>query len=150
MITRVDHTLNWTRCVTITIGCNMAWTRTDDLNGSAAQETTFGLFGQAYVLDAGEVTCAEMEAALRPFVAVARVYGQLPEVPSGFTAAPAIADRPPLSTQPQTKPTPPAPPADRTIRSWGNANGYGVGPKGRIPNRVRDAYFQANPLTYTS
>ncbi len=138
-----------------TMEAAMAWKRTDDLDGSEAQQETFGLFGKAYAIDLGEASRAKIEAALRPFLAVATPYGQLPEPPfeaSIPTPATTVSTPVPAPTPARRAPKPrrqrklaAGATPHRTIRAWANDNGYSVGPQGRIPKRVMDAFEAQQP-----
>jgi hypothetical protein len=120
----------------------MGWQRTDDLDGSVpAEQVTFGLDGKAYVVDLGESEHGKLRKVLQRFLTVAVVYAELPPVPENLPAVHVPAS------------SPEAPPAgggtavlekvpQRLIRVWANANGYTVGPRGRIPEAIIEHYHR--------
>jgi hypothetical protein len=134
----------------------MAWHRMDDLDGTPAQQTTFGLDGKVYTIDLGEANRAKLEKALRPFLAVAQVYAEMPLAP-GMEVPLTVA-----APGDEEDPVPPPTPAPRvakargprgkqssavaqsTIRQWATENGYQVSDRGRIPDAVMNAYTEAH------
>lgn len=149
----------------------MGWKRTDDLNGAEAEQITFGLDGQAYMIDLGADNLARLRKALQPFLTVAQVYADLPQPPA-LSPAEMLAALDLTEEQMQPEPEPvkpaaptPAPRAPRTLRSvggtsrrkgktadvpvatiraWAQRNGFeGVGPKGRIPDAIVAQYHEA-------
>jgi hypothetical protein len=124
----------------------MGWTRTDDLDGSPAEQHTFGLDGKAYAIDLSDANAAKLLKALQPFLTVAQPYGEMPAAPEFLRPAPPL----PISTGSEAKPrkrgkqSAPVTAAVKTIRDWANANGYQVAPKGRIPAQVVAAYTEAH------
>ena len=152
----------------------MGWSRSDDLNGTTpAEEVLFGFDGTMYAIDLGTTSFEKMQAALQPFLTVARVYGDMPlpeemdpqlvESSPPPTPAPRVVA---LKTRKGTKATKGgatrkvgARSAERqlaekagvvkpdfgTIRTWANENGYTVGPTGRIPKAIMDAYDTQTP-----
>lgn len=134
----------------------MGWTLSDDLDGSPATKQTFGFDGQVYEIDLGVANREKLEKALRPFLAVARVYGEMPEAPVDFPGteavvvpAPTPAPRTPTrkaAARPEKKPkrkltsVPTQKPDFAAVRVWANENGYSVGPTGRLPAAILEAY----------
>ncbi len=153
----------------------MAWSRSDDLDGTPAEQFLFGFDGQMYVIDLGEASREKMRKALQPFLTVAQPYGDLPEPeqmdPSILDLAPPptparrVPPTPKVARAPKStkgvvgrktrrksgervlaekagivKPTQNGKPDFGAIRAWANANGYTVGPTGRIPAAILDAY----------
>jgi hypothetical protein len=148
----------------------MAWTRTDDLDGTPATQRTFGLDGKAYTIDLSDANAAKLLKVLQPYVTVAQVYNELPTPPTDALAIRGTIDSPDVSpadvrrVQDLVKPAdPPAggsgvtPPRGarrrrgkaavprETIRQWANENGFQVAPMGRIPDRVMVAFGTAHP-----
>lgn len=133
----------------------MVLVRMDDFDGSPAEETTFGLFGVAYVLDAGVATREAMTRALQPFLTVAADYGKLPSTAGRAqpSTSPSLTTSASISASVSTRTRRRAHVAQSagkvphsTIRVWARAQGYPVDRKGRIPDRVIEAYDQAHGL----
>lgn len=57
------------------------WTRVDDIDGTDAQQVTFGLDGTAYVIDLGDIEHEKLRGVLKRFIDVAKPYGELPVPP---------------------------------------------------------------------
>jgi hypothetical protein len=58
------------------------WTRVDDIDGTEAQQVTFGLDGTAYVIDLGDIEHEKLRGVLRRFIDVAQSYGEMPVPPA--------------------------------------------------------------------
>jgi uncharacterized protein YccT (UPF0319 family) len=99
-------------------------TVTDDIDGTEGAETiTFGLRGATYEVDLNEKNAKKLEAALEPFLAVARKASTR----RGSKAAPKNDG-----------------PAAADIRAWAKENSHEVPAMGRIPAAVREAYDKAH------
>ena len=97
----------------------------DDIDGGDATETvTFGLDGVTYEIDLNDKNAAALRDSLAGYVGAGRrVSGRR----SGGTS------RRSGSKEDLTK-----------IREWARANGFEVSDRGRISQKVRDAYAKAN------
>lgn len=104
---------------------------TDDLDGSSEAETVkFGLWGATYEIDLSEDNQKKLEAALEPFLNVARKS-------AGGSARRASSPRSTGSS---------AGGADydaKAVRAWASANGVSVPARGRIPKTVLEQYQSA-------
>lgn len=104
---------------------------TDDLDGSSDAETVkFGLWGATYEIDLSEDNQKKLEAALEPYLSVARKA-------SGGTARRASSPRSSGSASGG---------ADydaKAVRAWASANGVAVPARGRIPKTVLEQYQSA-------
>lgn len=129
---------------------------TDDIDGSPAQRTVrFGLEGVDYEIDLSEANAAGLEAALAPYLDVARRAAPR-------RAGRATGARRPLPARPAApveKAAEPAPERGRkrrqasgpraskdetsAIRAWAAENGFTVAERGRIPGAIRQAWAQA-------
>jgi hypothetical protein len=104
---------------------------TDDLDGSRAAATVvFGLDGKNYEIDLSKKNRAALDRALKPYLDAARPAPTRRRGPSDSRRRRArrgseLAD----------------------IRAWAMANGHHVAERGRIPQRIQDAYHKewANP-----
>lgn len=98
----------------------------DDLDGGDASETiTFGLDGVTYEIDLNEKNAGALRDALAGYVGAARrVSGRK----SSGSSSSSRAKSGELSK----------------IREWARANGYEVSDRGRISEKVREAYAKAN------
>lgn len=98
----------------------------DDLDGGDATETvTFGLDGVTYEIDLNERNAAALRDALAGYVGAGR------RVAGRKSSGGASSSR--TSSSELTK-----------IREWARANGHEVSDRGRISQKVRDAYAKAN------
>jgi hypothetical protein len=99
-------------------------TYTDDLDGSAAASTvTFGWDGTSYEIDLSKSNQRAFEKAIRPYVdAGRRIRG------TRNRAASRSASKHDLSG----------------VRAWAEANGLEVSARGRIAQRVLEAYEAAH------
>lgn len=98
----------------------------DDLDGGEATETvTFALDGVTYEIDLSDKNAATLRDALAGYIGAGRrVSGRRSSgAPSGSRS----------SSGELTK-----------IREWARANGHDVSDRGRISQKVRDAYAKAN------
>ncbi|MGO1166696.1 MAG: histone-like nucleoid-structuring protein Lsr2 [Janibacter sp.] len=97
----------------------------DDLDGGDASETvTFGLDGVTYEIDLNDTNAAALRDALAGYVGAGRrVAGRKS---SGGSSAKSNSGE--LAK----------------IREWARANGHQVSDRGRISQKVRDAYAKAN------
>ena len=98
----------------------------DDLDGGDATETvTFGLDGVTYEIDLNDKNAAALRDALAGYVGAGRrVSGRK----SSGSSAGARSNSGELTK----------------IREWARVNGHEVSDRGRISQKVRDAYAQAN------
>ena len=105
---------------------------TDDLDGSDADETvTFGLDGQSYEIDLSEENAADLRERVDEWSQHARKAG-------GRAGARGVP-RPRSSTPP-----PSALKEDvAEIREWARSAGHQVSPRGRIAQKIREAYHAA-------
>ncbi|HSP36458.1 MAG TPA: Lsr2 family protein [Frankiaceae bacterium] len=105
---------------------------TDDLDGSEAVETvTFGLDGQSYEIDLSEENAADLRERVSEWSQHARKGGGR----AGARGAP----RPRSSTPPAS-----ALKEDvAAIREWARNAGHEVSPRGRIAQKIREAYHAA-------
>lgn len=94
-------------------------TLTDDLgDGEASQTVSFAVGHAHYEIDLSSKNAAKFEKALEPYVKAARrVRGGQRRRGRSLSSDDA-----------------------RAIRAWAQQNGYEVGPRGRIPHEVVDAY----------
>jgi hypothetical protein len=109
----------------------------DDRDGSAADETVdFGLDGIAYQIDLSAKNASELRELLLPYTSAARKTGRgaiiRSRVAGGAGTRPA---RPARSTADRERLT--------AIRQWGQANGYTISDRGRIPQEVIAAFDAA-------
>ncbi|HCE59900.1 Lsr2 family protein [Janibacter terrae] len=98
----------------------------DDLDGGEATETvTFALDGVTYEIDLSDKNAATLRDALAGYIGAGRrVSGRRSSgAPSGSRS----------NSGELTK-----------IREWARANGHDVSDRGRISQKVRDAYAKAN------
>ncbi|PWJ54844.1 Lsr2 protein [Quadrisphaera granulorum] len=101
---------------------------TDDLDGVSDAETVkFGLWGATYEIDLSDENQKKLEAALEPFLAVARK-----------STAPAAARR--TSAARSTSSDYDA----KAVRAWAASNGVTVPARGRIPGKVLEQYQAAH------
>ncbi len=98
----------------------------DDLDGGDATETvTFGLDGVTYEIDLNDKNAAALRDALAGYVGAGRrVAGRRRSGSSSSSRS---------SSGELSK-----------IREWARANGFEVSDRGRISQKVRDAYAKAN------
>ncbi len=102
----------------------------DDIDGSEASETvTFGLDGKQYEIDLNEEHAADLREVLAPFISVARPHGGTGAGRKGQAAAP----------QPRTF----SEIDPKAVRSWAEANGIKVSPRGRLSADVVKQYKAA-------
>ncbi len=96
----------------------------DDLDGGAASETvTFGLDGVTYEIDLNEKNASALREALAGYVGAGRrVSGRKSSGSSSRSNSGELAK----------------------IREWARSNGFEVSDRGRISQKVRDAYAKAN------
>lgn len=98
----------------------------DDLDGGDASETvTFGLDGVTYEIDLNDKNAAALREALAGYVGAGR------KVAGRRRSGSASSSR--SSSGELSK-----------IREWARANGFEVSDRGRISQKVRDAYAKAN------
>lgn len=100
--------------------------RIDDLDGSTeeARSISFALEGTTYDIDLSEAHINQLRQVMSPFVAVARPRKKAASFPSGGGTQPARIDKEQLNN----------------IRRWAHAHGYEFSDRGRIPNRIMEAY----------
>lgn len=99
----------------------------DDIDGGDATETiTFGLDGVTYEIDLNDKNATALRDALAGYVGAGRrVAGRRS---SGKSSSPSRSNSNELAK----------------MREWARSNGYDVSDRGRISQKVRDAYAQAN------
>ncbi|WP_068264640.1 histone-like nucleoid-structuring protein Lsr2 [Janibacter limosus] len=98
----------------------------DDLDGGDATETiTFGLDGVTYEIDLNDKNAAALRDALAGYVGAGRRVSGRKSSGSSSSAR--------SNSGELTK-----------IREWARANGHDVSDRGRISQKVRDAYAKAN------
>ena len=97
----------------------------DDLDGGDASETvTFGLDGVTYEIDLNDKNASALREALAGYVGAGRRV-------SGRKSSGSSSSR--SNSGELAK-----------IREWARANGFEVSDRGRISQKVRDAYAKAN------
>lgn len=98
----------------------------DDIDGGAASETvTFALDGVTYEIDLNEANVSSLRDAFAPYVSAGRrVAGRR----KSGTSSRSSASKGELAK----------------IRQWARANGHEVSDRGRISQKVRDAYAKAH------
>lgn len=95
----------------------------DDLDGGPADKTvTFALDGKTYELDLNSKNAKKLSDALQPFVDKARKVGTKGKAGSRTTVR---SD-------------------SKAIRAWGEANGFSVPQRGRLPANLVEAFEKAN------
>lgn len=103
---------------------------TDDIDGASDAETVkFGLWGATYEIDLSEENQKKLEAALEPYLAVARKAGS-----SASTARRATAPRSTGGGSDYDA---------KAVRAWASANDVEVPTRGRIPRTVLEQYQAA-------
>src|SRR4051794_21278409 len=106
---------------------------TDDLDGAseAAETVRFGLDGREYEIDLNEEHARRVREATAQFIPHARKVGHRRggRSSSGVPRARAASD------DAQDDPN--------AIREWAKGAGYDVSPRGRIAQKIRDAYRAA-------
>lgn len=97
----------------------------DDIDGGDASETvTFGLDGVTYEVDLNEANASALRESLSRYIGAGRRVGGRRS--SGRSSSRASSGE--LSK----------------IREWARENGFEVSNRGRISQKVRDAYAKAN------
>lgn len=100
----------------------------DDIDGGDASETvTFGLDGVTYEIDLNDRNAAALRDAVAPYVGAGRRVSGRRSTGSGSGSGSRT------SSSELAK-----------IREWARANGHDVSDRGRISQKVRDAYAKAN------
>lgn len=104
-------------------------TITDDINGyEGARTVTFAYAGRTYEIDLGDKNRAKLEKALQPFINAARKVN---------------APRP--QRRPATRAATASSGPDRAaVRAWAAEHGFEVSHRGRLPQKVVEAYHQAH------
>lgn len=102
----------------------------DDLTGieihpDDAEAVQFAYRRKMYEIDLGPQSVEQFDAALAPFLAVARTVGH------GGKAKRGAGDRPSRAKM-------------AAVREWARANGHVVADRGRIPADIVDAYHAAH------
>jgi hypothetical protein len=98
-------------------------TLSDDLDGGEAEETVaFGLDGKAYEIDLSTANADKLRNALTPYLQAGRRRSRSGKTYQRTTIAPDPA----------------------AVRAWARSRGMGVPPRGRIPQRIYDAFNSAN------
>ncbi len=102
----------------------------DDIDGNAAEETvSFALDGVTYEIDLNEDNARALRDSLSHWIGHARRAG-----------AKSAAARP-TSRRSASRGDGPSP---SELREWARANGYDVSERGRISEKVREAYAAAH------
>jgi hypothetical protein len=97
-------------------------TLSDDIDGGKAAETVvFGLDGKSYEIDLNTANAEKLRNALAPYVVAARRQSR-----SGRTYR-----RTSLAPDPAV------------VRAWARSHAFDVPPRGRIPQKVYEAYNEA-------
>lgn len=104
-----------------------------DLSGVEIAEdgvgVQFSLDGDSFEIDLSAEEHDTLRRALAPFVAAAGAALTVPSI-----TRPCKGDGAPKADGPDA----------RTLRIWGQENGFDVPPRGRVPDLVREAYQAAN------
>lgn len=111
-------------------------TVTDDLDGSAnAKEVTFSLDGTSWTIDLSAKNRANLEKALKPYIAKAtKQSGRTTARPGGTRrSSTAAASRRGTSRSDLAQ-----------VRAWAKSNGHDVSDRGRISAAVQQAYDTAH------
>jgi hypothetical protein len=96
----------------------------DDLDGTGADETvTFSLDGVDYEIDLSSANASKLRSVFEPYAEKGRRTGSRRNGIATFVTT--------------------LPPANSTLRAWGQARGYRIPDRGRIPAEVRQAYAEA-------
>ena len=112
---------------------------TDDIDGSDAAETvTFALDGTSYEIDLNEAHAADLRDVLAPYVGAAR------KAATGGRRASTTGT--PSQSRPRSRASSgdSSAPDPREVRTWAEANGVAVSPRGRIKADVLEQYRAAN------
>lgn len=105
----------------------------DDLDGTEddVRPVKFGLDGASYEIDLGPGNYAKLKDALAPFVeAGTKVSGR-----AAATSRVAPARRAAAAAEQKE--------FNARVREWAASNGHKVKPRGRVPEKVIDAYLKA-------
>jgi nucleoid-associated protein Lsr2 len=98
-------------------------TLSDDLDGGEAEETVvFGLDGKAYEIDLSAANADKLRNALTPYLQAGRRRSRSGKTYQRTTVAPDPA----------------------AVRAWARSHDMEVPPRGRIPQRIYDAFNSAN------
>jgi hypothetical protein len=106
----------------------------DDLDGSeeGVKVVKFGLDGISYEIDLGPANHEKLRSALAPYIAVAAkaggAGGRRTRAVAGTRRASGAGDQKDLNAR---------------IRSWAVSKGEPVKERGRVPEKLREAYFAA-------
>lgn len=103
----------------------------DDLDGSTANQTVhFSLDGIDYEIDLSQDNADELRDSLAHFVSASRRVGgrKLRQANAGASA--------PATTSPDRE-------RNSVIRAWAAAEGYELADRGRVPDRIVEAYEKA-------
>ncbi|MBB5866921.1 hypothetical protein F4553_000300 [Allocatelliglobosispora scoriae] len=107
----------------------------DDLDGTeeGVEVVKFGLDGLNYEVDLGPANQEQLRAALAPFIAVATKTGGpvTGRRPSHRIAAVSVRRAEASSEQRAF---------NSRVRTWATANGYAIKERGRVPEKVIEAY----------
>jgi len=111
----------------------------DDVDGSVADETVrLSVDGTDFEVDLSADNATALRASLADWTSAARVVGRN-RVAKPRATAPAATS----ATSATKAPTGRTSDAS-AVREWAVANGFNVGPRGRIAREIRDAYAAAN------
>lgn len=103
----------------------------DDVDGNQAQETvSFALDGVSYEIDLNEDNARALRDSLTHWIGHARKAG------AKAAARQAVARKPASARADGPSPS--------ELREWARAHGFDVSERGRISERVREAYAAAN------
>ena len=107
---------------------------TDDLDASEATETVhYGLDGQTLEIDLIEKNAARLRQSLEEYVQHARKAGAAGK--ASASQARARRRSPGQSASPEVDP--------HAVRAWAESNGYQVSQRGRIAQKIIDAFRAA-------
>ncbi len=107
----------------------------DDLDGSPAAETvSFSLDGAAFEIDLSSDNAAQLRAAFAPWVTGARRVSAQRLRARGEDPGPLDPSRTPRRDAEQVG----------AIRRWAREQGHEIGDRGRIPQKIEDAYHAAH------
>lgn len=109
----------------------------DDFDGTPAdQSVRFAFNGATYEIDLTRAHFEEFAEALQPWIKAGRRIG---------SGAPRSLKKRRKRTQREVEEAASISMANAKMRKWAGENGYSVSPKGRIPQKVVEAYLEANP-----
>ena len=102
----------------------------DDLDGGPAEETvTFAFDGVTYELDLSAANAIKLRSTLQPYVSAGRRTGGRP--------APRAVIRPTRKRPTRTRRDPEQ---TKAMRTWAQAHGFAISPRGRITDEIAAAF----------